>query len=96
MILESELLEKTVTIGNQFGLHARVATALVQTMKQHTCQVTVAKDGMEVDARSVLGLLLLAATPGAELIIRAHGPGSREAVEQISKLLENNGSDHVG
>jgi len=96
MVLESELLEKTVTIGNQLGLHARVATSLVLTMKRHTWQVTVAKDGMEVDARSVLGLLLLAATPGAELIIRAQGPGSREAVEQISKLLENNASDHVG
>jgi len=96
MILESELLEKTVTIRNQLGLHARVATALVQTMKRHTCQVTLAKDGMEVDARSVLGLLLLAASPGAELIIRAQGPGSLEAVEQISKLLENDDSDHVG
>ena len=87
MISESELLEKTVTIGNQLGLHARVATALVQTMKRHTCQVTVAKDGMEVDARSVLGLLLLAATPGAELIIRAQGPGSQRSCRTNKQII---------
>ncbi|MCL5126351.1 MAG: HPr family phosphocarrier protein [Deltaproteobacteria bacterium] len=95
MMTESEILERTVVIGNELGLHARVATAMVQTMKNHSCHVTLVKNGMEVDARSVLGLLLLAATPGSELIVRAHGPGSQEAVEQISRLLENNGSDHV-
>jgi phosphocarrier protein HPr len=94
MTLDPELIEKTIVIGNELGLHARVATALVKTMKQHSCQVTLAKDGMEVDARSVLGLLLLAATPGAELMIRAHGPGSLDAVRQISELLETNDSDY--
>ncbi|MGC8604342.1 MAG: HPr family phosphocarrier protein [Desulfomonilaceae bacterium] len=93
MMTESELLEKTVVISNELGLHARVATAMVQTMKGHSCQVTLVKNGMEVDARSVLGLLLLAATPGSELTIRANGPGSREALEQISRLLQNHGSD---
>jgi phosphocarrier protein HPr len=94
MIAETDLIERTVVIGNELGLHARVATAMVKTMRQHTCRVTLVRNGMEVDARSVLGLLLLAATPGSELIIRANGPGSDEAVQQICELLEGDDSDH--
>jgi phosphocarrier protein HPr len=89
MMIETEIMERTVTVGNQMGLHARVATMMVQTMQNYVCQVTLVKDGVEVDARSVLGLLLLAATPGSEIVIKAHGPDSGEAIQQISRLIQN-------
>jgi phosphotransferase system HPr (HPr) family protein len=89
MILESETTERTLRVSNQLGLHARVATMMVQAMQNYTCQVTLVKDGVEVDARSVLGLLLLAATPGSELLVRAHGPDSRQAIQEISRLIED-------
>jgi phosphotransferase system HPr (HPr) family protein len=89
MILENEMQETTLTVSNQLGLHARVATMMVQAMQNYTCQVTLVKDGVEVDARSVLGLLLLAATPGSELLVRAHGPDSRRAIQEISRLIQD-------
>lgn len=89
MELEAEFLEKTLTVNNQLGLHARVATMMVQTMRNYQSSVTIAKDGMEVDARSVLGLLLLAATAGSEIIVRAHGPDCRQAIEEISRLIQD-------
>jgi phosphocarrier protein len=96
MMTEPEIIERAVVIGNEFGLHARVATALVQTMRRHSCNVTLKKESMEVDARSVLGLLLLAATNGTELVIRANGPGSEQAVREICELLQDDGSNHDG
>ncbi len=93
VILTEDFVQKTVIVGNQMGLHARVATVVVQTMRNYECQVTLAKDGMEVDARSVLGLLLLAATPGSEIIIKGNGPDSKSAVDSICKLIEIDEND---
>lgn len=94
-MVESEMstteavVEQTLTVGNQLGLHARVATMMVQAMRNYASTVTLCKDGVEVNARSVLGLLLLAATPGSEIIVRAQGPDSKEAVETIGRLIQD-------
>jgi phosphocarrier protein HPr len=89
MINENEQLQTTVVVGNQMGLHARVATMMVQAMRNYSCQVTLIKDDMEVDARSVLGLLLLAATPGSQIVVKAHGPDSQAALKEITRLIQN-------
>jgi len=89
MIKEKEIVEKTLTVSNRLGLHARVATMMVQTMRNYSCQVTLIKDGVEVDARSVLGLLLLAASPGSEIVVRAQGPDSMAAIQEISRLIQD-------
>jgi len=93
MIEESARLEKSLTVHNEQGLHARVATLVVKALQNFTCRVTVVKDGVEVDARSVLGLLLLAATHGSEILVRAQGPDSREAIHEISRLIEDDNSN---
>ena len=92
---QPEIVQKTIVVGNEFGLHARVATALVKAMRLHSCHVTLSKDSIEVDARSVLGLLLLAASQGTELVIRANGPGANEAARQVCALLQDDDSDHA-
>jgi phosphotransferase system HPr (HPr) family protein len=89
MIAEEQIVEKTLTVGNRLGLHARVATMMVQTMRNYSCQVTLVKDGVEVDARSVLGLLLLAASPGSEILVRAQGLDSMEAINEISRIIQD-------
>lgn len=94
MMNRGEIQERILTVGNQLGLHARVATMMVQAMSNYSSQVTVIKDGVEVDARSVLGLLLLAATPGSQIVVRAQGPDSVQAIEAICKLVERNETDH--
>ncbi len=93
MIAEEEIVEKTLTVGNRLGLHARVATMMVQTMRNYSCQVTLVKDGVEVDARSVLGLLLLAASPGSEIVVRAQGLDCMEAINEISRIIQDEESE---
>jgi phosphotransferase system HPr (HPr) family protein len=65
---------------------------MAKAMQNYSCRVTLSKDDVEVDARSVLGLLLLAASPGTELVIRAQGPDSRQAIEEIIGLIEHDNS----
>jgi len=84
-----EFQERTLTIPDGLGLHARVATMMVRAMENYTCNVTLIKDDVEVNARSVLGLLLLAAAPGSRIVVRAEGPDSREAVEAITRIIEH-------
>jgi phosphocarrier protein len=86
------MVEQTLTVGNELGLHARVATMMVQAMRNYSSKVTLSKDGVEVDARSVLGLLLLAATPGSEILVRAEGPDSKQAIETIGRLIQDEAS----
>ncbi len=89
MSIEREKLEKALTVKSEQGLHARIATLVVQAMQKFSCEVTVVKDGVEVNARSVLGLLLLAATSGTEILVRAQGPDSTKAIEEFSRLIEH-------
>jgi phosphocarrier protein HPr len=85
--------EARLTIGNQLGLHARVATMIVKTMQNFTCNVTVSKDGIEANAGSVLGLLLLAAPHGSQIMVRADGPDSKQAILEISRIIGANDSE---
>jgi phosphocarrier protein HPr len=94
MAVEERIIEETLTVGNQLGLHARVATMIVQAMRNYASKVSLSKDGVEVDARSVLGLLLLAATPGSEIVVKAQGPDSRQALEEVGRLIQNEEFDN--
>ncbi len=95
MNTQREKLEKALIVNSQQGLHARIATLLVQAMQKFSCEVTVVKDGVEVNARSVLGLLLLAATTGTEILVRAQGPDSTKAIEEFSRLIEHEDTKRI-
>jgi phosphocarrier protein HPr len=79
--------EREIEIVNQLGLHARAAAKLVHLAGQFPCEVRVELEGREVDAKSILGLLLLAAPVGTRLIVRCSGPREEEAVEAIAALF---------
>jgi phosphocarrier protein HPr len=89
MECENQLQEETLTVTAQQGLHARVATMMVQGLRSFSSQVTLVKDGVEVDGRSVLGLLLLAATSGSRICVRAEGPDSGEVIKLIKRLVQD-------
>jgi phosphocarrier protein HPr len=95
VLMTGEVVERTLVVGNQLGLHARIATMMVQAMKKYTCKVTLVKDEVEVDAGSVLELLLLAATPGSEILVRAQGPDSLAAINEIDRLIRQEESDEI-
>lgn len=84
----AEAVERTLTIVNELGLHARAATKFVQLASKFPCEVTLAKDGNEVNGKSIMGVLMLVASKGSVVTIRARGERADEAVAQLAKLIE--------
>jgi phosphocarrier protein HPr len=79
---------KKLEIKNKLGLHARAAALLVQTVNRFSAQVTLTKDGQSADARSIMGVLTLAATQGSKLHVEANGEEAERAVKAIEKLID--------
>jgi len=82
------LCEARATIVNKRGLHARASAKLVEAAARFKSKVTVTKDGQTVDARSIMGLMMLAASAGCEVEIAARGPDADEAMTAILALVE--------
>jgi phosphocarrier protein len=78
---------RTVDICNERGLHARASAKFVKLAAGFDAEVTVTKDGTRVDARSIMGLMMLAAGPGCVVEISAEGPQAADAVEALAALV---------
>lgn len=83
------MVERTVTITNKVGIHARPAALIVRTASRYSSNITLEKDGMEVDGKSIMGVMMLAAEPRSKLTIKAEGRDEREALEELVLLFEN-------
>ncbi|OVE77448.1 phosphocarrier protein HPr [bacterium F11] len=81
------MIEKEYTVSNKLGLHARPASMFVTTTGRFQCQVKVLKDGQEIDGKSIMGLLMLAAGPGSKLFIRADGVDENDAILALDDLF---------
>jgi len=81
------MAERTVKIVNELGLHARAATKLVQLASKYPCDVTLTKDGHEVNGKSIMGVLMLVASMGSTVTIKAKGDRDEEAVAAIAQLI---------
>jgi phosphocarrier protein HPr len=81
------MIEREAEIVNRLGLHARAAAKLVNTAGRFKSRVTVTKDGEEVDAKSILGVLLLAAGQGSHLTIRCDGADEAECMQAVEGLI---------
>lgn len=79
----------TVEIVNERGLHARASAKFVKLASDFDAEVRVSRDGATVDARSIMGLMMLAAGVGSEVEIEAEGPQAREAVDALTALITN-------
>lgn len=82
-------IQVEVTVLNEEGLHARPAALLVQALQGLECQVYLSREGEEVDAKSILGVMMLAAERGTKLTIRAAGQDAQKAVDSISRILKD-------
>ena len=82
-------LSRTVTIVNQRGLHARAAARFVKLAARFSSDITVAKNGTEVSGLSIMGLMMLAAGPGTEVVIRAKGADAGAAIDALDALIAN-------
>lgn len=85
----SEVAKRTVLIKNELGLHARAATKFVQLAGKFPCDVTVAKDGHEVNGKSIMGVLMLVASKGTTIAIGAAGVQADAAVAALAQLVDD-------
>ncbi len=79
----------TFTIRNKLGLHARAAALLVKTANHFASEVTIEKDGIEVNGKSIMGILMLAASKGTRITLKAEGEDAREAIRTLGQLIED-------
>lgn len=87
--MDTQSYETSVEICNQLGLHARAATKFVQLAAKFPCEVFVAKDGQEVNGKSIMGVLMLVASMGTVIAIKTRGPQAREAGDALAALVAN-------
>ena len=80
---------KTLTIVNKRGLHARAAAKFVKTMESFSCSINVTRDTETVSGRSIMGLMMLAASKGAIIQVKAIGIDGEQAIQRITELVDN-------
>lgn len=83
------MLTETVTIINKLGLHARAAALFAKTAAQYSSQIKVGLKGKQVDAKSVMSLMLLAANKGTEISLQVEGEDQQAAMAAIIALINN-------
>ena len=81
------MIEREASIVNQEGLHARPAAQIVRLANSFVAQVELAKDGLVVNGKSIMGVMMLAAEHGSSIIIRADGADAEQAVQALAELV---------
>lgn len=82
------MIEENVTVKNKKGIHTRPAAVLVKTAAKFSSDFTIIKDGMEINGKSIIGVMSLAAEEGAELTVRVEGSDEKEAFQAITRAFE--------
>jgi phosphocarrier protein len=83
------MIEREVVVTNQLGLHARAAAKFVHTASRFTSRVRVSRQHRHVDGKSIMGMLLLAASCGSAIVIRAEGSDEGAAVDALEALIRS-------
>jgi phosphocarrier protein len=83
------MLKKKVLIKNKLGLHARAAVKFVNVANRFRSSVKIEKDGDEIDGKSILGILTLAAVQGSPIILKVSGDDEENALEALAALIDN-------
>ena len=86
---DTGVVEKVLLIQNERGLHARAASQLVQIAAKFPGEITLAKDGHEVNAKSIMGVLMLVAPKGSRVTLKAIGAGADVVVAAIARLVDD-------
>lgn len=83
------MVERSVQIVNKDGLHARPAALIVKTASRFQSEITLARDGMDVNGKSIMGVMMLAAECGATIVLRADGVDADAALDALAELIQN-------
>ncbi len=79
---------RILKVINRFGLHARPAAMVVEAASKFDCEVTLTKDGMSANGKSIMSVMLLAAEPGSEVELSAEGPQAEQVADAIDQLFQ--------
>ena len=85
----AQKVEKEIPIINRLGLHARPAAMFVRIASRYRSEVWVSKEGEEVNGKSIMGLMMLAAGQGSKLRLRCEGPDADKALEELEQLIKS-------
>jgi phosphocarrier protein len=83
------VIERSVTVINSLGLHARPAAQIVRLASTFAAHIEVGREGMMVNAKSIMGVMMLAAEHGSDLVIRAEGADAEQAVAALAGLVSS-------
>ena len=83
------MIEETLKINTKHGLHARPAAQFVKVAGKFKSDIKVIKDGLEVNGKSIMGIMMLAAEPGSEIGLSIDGDDEHEAITALRELIEN-------
>ncbi len=83
------MVEQQVVIQNRLGLHARACSVFVKEAAKYASHITLAREELEVNGKSILGVMMLAAERGAELIVRAEGADETQALAALVQVVNN-------
>jgi phosphocarrier protein len=83
------MVERVVTITNKNGLHARPAAAIVKTASAFRSQITIRRDDLEVNGKSIMGVMMLAAECGASILLRADGDDADQLIDALEALINS-------
>jgi len=89
------MTKKTVVIINKLGMHARPSAMLVTAAARFEAEVFLTKDDLRVNGKSIMGVMMLAAEKGAEIVIEAEGPDELAAVEAIGKVISSGFGEEI-
>lgn len=81
------MVTREVIIVNKLGLHARAAAKFVTLASRFGCDIQLSRDGRQVNGKSIMGVMMLAAAQGSQVVLQADGEDEHEAVEELSSLI---------
>ena len=79
--------QREIEIVNKLGLHARASAKLTQLATKYQCDVSLARNGRKINAKSIMGVMMLAAGKGARVVLETDGPDETEALDAITALI---------
>ncbi len=86
---------KTATIVNKLGLHARPAAQLVSVAVRYKAEIFLVKDGLRVNGKSIMGVMMLAAEKGSRITIEGDGPSEEAAVDAVAAVIESGFGEEI-
>lgn len=89
------MTERKLKIINKMGIHARPASLIVQTAMQFSSSIYIKKDEFTIDAKSIMGIMMLAASSGTELLFQADGQDEKEALDKIEDIFKNGFGEEI-